>query len=319
MFGVLMASEQPWPMAAAVGVASGLLIGGPVVLWVLLALEGGFGRRLKRLPLLAYLAINATTMGLLLLAGHLLAFHLLWHRPGGFLDDPGLPTSLAFSIGLVVIVGIAVELRRLIGPGVFGAVLMGRYRYPRTERRLFVLMDIVGSTALAERLGPERFMAFLDRWIHALTEPLLASGGRIYRYVGDEAILTWEWSPEAASLALRFAVDASAALSADAARWTRDFGRVPRMRIALHAGPIIAGEIGDLKREITFLGDTLNTASRIAEEVRRHDALVLASAEAIEGATLPDGLVCHDLGPVALRGKTEPVRLVRLTRAPPSP
>ena len=319
LFGVLIASERPWPRAAAIGVASGLLIGGPIVLWVILALEGELGRRLKRLPLLAYLAVNAATMGVLLLAGHLLAFYLLWDRPKGFLDDPGLPWSLAFSIGLVVIVSIAVELRRLIGPGVFGAVLMGRYRHPRAERRVFLLIDIVGSTALAERLGPERFMAFLDRWIHALTEPMLASGGGIYRYVGDEAILTWDWTGDAVARALGFAVAATDAIAADAARWTRDFGSVPRMRIALHAGPVIAGEIGDLKREIAFLGDTLNTAARIAEEARRHEVLVLASAETLAEARLPARLARRDLGPVALRGKAEPVALVGLTSGPPSP
>ena len=151
------------------------------------------------------------------------------------------------------------------------------------------------------------------------TEPLLASGGRIYRYVGDEAILTWEWTGNTSSRALRFAADATLALTADAERWKRDFGAVPRIRTALHAGPVIAGEIGDLKREIAFIGDTLNTASRIAEEARNHDALVLASAEAIEGAQLPAGLDRQDLGPVQLRGKAEPVALVRLTSSLPSP
>ncbi len=319
LFGVLMAPDWSWTAAAAIGIASNLLIGGPIVLWVLFGLETAFGRWMKRLPLLAYLPINAATMGTLLLAGHLLAFHLLWKPPGGFIDDPVLPWSLAFSVCLVVLVSIAVELRRLIGPGVFGAVLVGRYRYPRAERRVFLLMDIVESTALAERLGPERFMAFLDRWIHAMTEPLLASGGRIYRYVGDEAILTWEWRGDAVSRALRFALDAGAAVAAEADRWQREFGCVPHMRIALHGGPVIAGEIGDLKREIAFLGDTLNTAARIAGEARKHDGLLLASAEALAGAVLPAGLVRRDLGPVVLRGKAEPVALAELTSGRPSP
>jgi adenylate cyclase len=198
-------------------------------------------------------------------------------------------------------------------------VLFGRYRYPRAERRLFLVLDVVGSTTLAERLGPERFLAFLNRWIHVLTEPLLASKGRIYRYVGDEAILTWEWTAGAADRALAFAVDATRAVAADTEIWKRDFGEVPRMRIALHGGPVIAGEMGDIKREIAFLGDTLNTTSRIAGEARRHDALVLASAEAIEGAGLPAGLHRRDLGPVALRGKAEPVTLVELTNGARSP
>jgi adenylate cyclase len=320
IFTLTLYPERAWWLSVAIGVASGVLIGTPVLLWVLIGLETDLGRRMKRLPLIVYLAVNALVMSGVLMIGHVAAYHLIWPDSGApFLDDPDLPASMFFSISLVVAVSIAVEIRRLIGPGVFGAVLVGRYRYPRAERRLFLMLDVVGSTALAERLGPERFLAFLNRWIHALTEPLLAADGRIYRYVGDEAILTWEWTGDAAEHALVFALAATEAISADAERWRRDFGEAPRMRIALHGGPVIAGEVGDLKREITFLGDTLNTASRIAGEARKHEALVLSSADAIQGVRLPCGLHRHDIGPVPLRGKAEPVALVRLTSGPPSP
>ena len=309
IFGVLMTPTSHWYHGAIIGIGSGLVIGGPLVTWVLFGLDTSFGRRLKRLPLLLYLGLNTAVMGVLLAAGHLAAHSLLWTVDGDFLDDPVLPYSLTFSVLLAMTVSVAVELRRLIGPGVFGAVLAGRYRFPQSERRVFLLLDLVGSMALAERLGPERFHTFLDRWIHALTEPLLASGGRIYRYVGDEVILTWTWTPDAVERALAFAVQASKAVARDADVWTRDFGVLPRSRAALHAGPVMAGEIGDLKREITFLGDTVNTAARIADEARKHDGLVLASAEALEGAGIPPGYVRRDLGPTTLRGKAEPVRL----------
>lgn len=320
VFTLTLYPERPWWLSVAIGGASGLLIGTPVVAWLLIGLETELGRRMKRLPLILYLALNAIVMSGVLMAGHFAAYHLVWiSNDLTFLDDPDLPASMFFSISLVVAVSIAVELRRLIGPGVFGAVLVGRYRFPRSERRLFLMMDVVGSTSLAERLGPEKFLAFLNRWIHALTEPLLAADGRIYRYIGDEVILTWEWTGDAADRALAFAMAASEAVAKDTESWRRDFGETPRMRIALHGGPVIAGEVGDLKREIAFLGDTLNTAARIAGEARNHDALVLASAEAIDGAVLPPGLVRREVGAVMLRGKAEAVTLVQLTKGPASP
>jgi adenylate cyclase len=315
-FGILMAPSRPWLESAWIGIGSGLLIGGPLILWVLYGTETGFGRRLKRLPLLGYLAANALMVAAVVLGGHLAAYHLLWAQPGAFLDDPVLPSSLVFSVALVTLVSVVTELRRLIGPGVFGAVLLGRYRRPREEDRIFLLLDIMGSTGLAERLGPERFLDFLDRWIHDLTEPLLESGGRIYRYVGDEAILTWERVPGAAGRAVEFALAATRAAARQEDAYRRDFGAVPRMRAALHAGTVMAGEIGDLKREIAFLGDTLNTAARIAEEARGHDGLLLASAASLDGVTLPPGLARRDLGPVALRGRAEPVALALITTLP---
>jgi adenylate cyclase len=314
IFTLTLYPERPWWLSVAIGSASGVLIGTPIVLWVQLGVDTPLGRRLKRLPLIAYLVVNAVVMTAILIAGHFAAYHLIWpnehDRP--FLDDPDLPASMFFSVLLVTAISVAVELRRLIGPGVFGAVLAGTYRHPQAERRIFLMLDLVGSTGIAERLGPERFLAFLDRWIHALTEPLLAHDGRIYRYVGDEVILTWEWRAEAPARALAFAIEAAKAIADATASWQRDFGVVPRMRLALHGGPVVAGEIGDVKREITFLGDTLNTAARIAQESRRHEALVVASAEVVDGVTLPGGLASHPLGPVQLRGKAEPIELVCL-------
>jgi adenylate cyclase len=312
IFTITLYPERSWWTSISVGVSSGLLIGTPIVLWLLLGVESELGRWLKRLPLFLYLAINSVVMSAILIAGHIASYHLVWPYSGPFLDDPDLVTSFLFSIALVMTVSVAVELRRLIGPGVFGAVLAGSYRHPRRESRIFLLLDLVGSTGIAERLGPERFLAFLDRWIHGLTEPLLVSQGRIYRYIGDEVILTWEWTADAPARALAFAADAAAAIAGAAQSWQRDFGIVPRMRLALHGGPVVAGEIGDVKREITFLGDTLNTAARIAQEARHHEGLVLASAEAIAGVRLPVGLIAREVGPVQLRGKAEPVALVLL-------
>jgi adenylate cyclase len=309
VFSILLVPERPWLVSVWIGITGGLMFATPIVLWFVFGLESAFGRRLKRLPLLLYLGVNAGLTAAMLLFGHFLAHGTVWPDRGGFWGDPYLPSSLAFSVAVVLVASVAIELRRLIGPGVFGAVLVGRYRHPRTERRVFLMLDIKGSTALAERLGSERFLEFLNRWIHALTEPLLASGAAVYRYVGDEVIATWEWSDDAATRAILFVEATRTLLAQEAASWQREFGAVPEMHAALPGGPVLIGEVGDVKREIAFLGDTLNTLARIAEETRRHEG-TLASAEVLAGVRLPSGLTRRDLGAVALRGKAEPVALV---------
>jgi len=157
-------------------------------------------------------------------------------------------------------------------------------------------------------------LGFIDRWIHALSEPLRASGGQIYRYIGDEIILTWPHTPRSAERALALVQDLTARLAAEAEAFHQQFGQAPQMRVAMHAGPVVTGEVGDIKREITYLGDTVNTAARIAGECRQHQTLVLASADSLHGAALPTGLSRQDLGPVTLRGRSEPVTLA-LVRA----
>lgn len=315
LFTVVFYPEHGWLTAAAIGAASGLTIGGPLIVWFL-SLQSALGRRLRRLPLAANFALSGLVIAALLGAGHYVAYQLFWpHGPDGFLGATMLPESMVFSMVMSCAISYSLELRRLIGPGVFGAFLFGRYRYPRTEQRLLLLLDLVGSTALAERIGPERFLGFIDRWIHALSEPLLASGGQIYRYIGDEIILTWPYSPRAAERALALVQALTDRLAAEAEAYRQQFGEAPLMRVAMHAGPVVTGEVGDIKREITYLGDTVNTAARIAGECRQHQGLVLASAESLRGAALPAGLSRHDLGPVPLRGRSEPVALALVRSA----
>jgi len=91
-------------------------------------------------------------------------------------------------------------------------------------------------------------------------------GGEIYQYVGDEMVVTWPVSAgrtDARPLACFFAIEA--AIEAAAGEFEREFGIVPRLRAALHAGPVIGGEIGDSKREIVFHGDVMNTAARLEQ------------------------------------------------------
>jgi adenylate cyclase len=99
------------------------------------------------------------------------------------------------------------------------------------------------------------------------------------------------------------------------ADYERAFGVAPRLRAAFHAGPLIVGEMGDVKREIVLLGDVMNTASRIEEACRTtgHDAI--ASGAVMAGLTLPPGIAALGLGPMALRGKAEPIELFALSRA----
>ena len=59
------------------------------------------------------------------------------------------------------------------------------------------------------------------------------------------------------------------------------------VRAGLHCGPVVTGEMGSVKREIVFLGDTVNTAARIKELCRETGDRVLASADLIDRLELP--------------------------------
>ncbi len=75
----------------------------------------------------------------------------------------------------------------------------------------------------------------------------------------------------------------------------------------LHAGPIVAGECGDAKLSIVYLGDTLNTAARLEQTAKALDRACLVSGELLRRLEIPAVLAAEPLGPIALRGRQQPV------------
>jgi adenylate cyclase len=158
-------------------------------------------------------------------------------------------------------------------------------------------------------------MRFLDRMIHAATEPIVEAGGEIYRYVGDEIIVTWpvrRGDADPRSLACPFAIEE--AIARERESWQREYGIVPAFRAALHAGPLVVSELGDVKREIVLLGDVMNTASRILDICRDIGRDVLVSADALAAAALPPQLRMDGIGRPELRGKASGIELFALAR-----
>jgi adenylate cyclase len=174
-----------------------------------------------------------------------------------------------------------------------------------------------GSTGLAERLGPLVFHRLLNRFVTDLTEPIVGARGEIYSYVGDELIATWKLEQglaEARCIAACF--DAFDAIARKAPEYRREFGAVVNFRAGLHCGPLVTGEMGSVKTEIVFLGDTVNTAARIQDFCRVTGDRVLASADLVDRLELPQGIAKRSLGDLRLRGKGADLALYSLTKAP---
>lgn len=183
---------------------------------------------------------------------------------------------------------------RLLGQRVLFRFFTGRYHRPRIERRIVMFLDLVGSTAIAERIGDAQYLRFLERFFLDMTPAILSSGAEIYKYVGDEVILTW--SPARGIRrqdCLSFFFRLQEMIAAREREYRDEFGAAPAFRAGLHAGPMAVGEIGDLKKEIALIGDAMNTAARIMEECRTFQKPLLVSE------TLADLL--RDTGPFRLR------------------
>ncbi|HTQ11691.1 MAG TPA: adenylate/guanylate cyclase domain-containing protein, partial [Fimbriimonadaceae bacterium] len=211
------------------------------------------------------------------------------------------------------------ELSRRIGPKRLASLLLGRYRNPREEIRIFLLIDLSGSTPLAERLGSVRYSTFLQDFFDQLTEPVIDTGGEIVEYVGDEAIVSWRKRPGRSDDALRCYLQFRQRVHDHEAEFRAAFGEVPRFKAALHAGPIVATEIGQIKAQVVLHGDALNTAARVLAECNALSAeLLVTEAVASDLSPTPD-LGLEWVGKTSLRGKWDQVGLLRLARRDESP
>ncbi len=315
-FGYAVAPADSPPLEAAVnGALTALLIATPIALYELKGARVAFLRRLRRLPLYVYFALRMLFYFVVIIGGLLLMRVLIVDRVSPFTMDAVFRNSIIFSIAMAVFGNLVILMGTLLGFGTFKSLLTGRYVQPRREQRAFLLIDMRDSTGLAEQLGPIRFHELLNEFFHDISDAALECGAEIHKYVGDEAILTWSGGRAVADgdcLACAFV--ARDFIAAGAKRYRERYGVVPEFRAALHYGEIVAGEIGDVRREIAYVGDTLNVAARLLDAAKTTGRDVLVSAELLERATLPPGIVAEPLPTLTVRGRAAPLAISALQR-----
>ncbi|WP_207480161.1 adenylate/guanylate cyclase domain-containing protein [Arenibaculum pallidiluteum] len=189
------------------------------------------------------------------------------------------------------------------------------------ERQVTVMFtDIRGFSRLAEDLGPTETAALLNQHFGRLAACIEAEGGTVDKFIGDAVMAFWgapEVQDDQAARALAAARQIALAVAEDnQARAAR--GEAPvGVRIGLHTGPVIVGNIGSASRlNYTIVGDTVNIAQRIEElagslaGTAAEDVLVLCSGVTAAAAGPQPGL--EPVGTHRLRGRSGHVELYRL-------
>lgn len=209
------------------------------------------------------------------------------------------------------------QTNRSFGPGLLVSLLLGRYREPVKEQRIFFFMDLKSSTTHAEELGPERYSAMIRDLFHDVDGVVPRFDAEIYQYVGDEVVFTWN-APELKDkrTCLLFFFAMQDAIASHRERYERVYGRFPSFKAGVHIGDVIAVEIGDIKREIAYHGDPINTAARIQSMSNTYGEPLLISQDLLQqcGDLEEKGMRSKPLGSVALRGKLTELRIHAVER-----
>ena len=311
--------------------AGGLLYGalnGAINVILIVAVIGGIeiflpptrlGYALERAPFLVTSAVRwlvYSAVILLVIGGRVgrrvAAPALLGPELAQALDQQTSRTLLSIAFAFVVASAflVVLQMSRLIGERTLRDVVLGRYHRSRRGERFFLFVDVAGSTPLAERIGPDAVHRFLGEVFRLASDPIDDHHGEVYQYVGDEIVITWtvaDGRDDARPLACFFAIQQ--ALEGTAPDFEREFGAVPRLRAALHAGPVIAGEVGGSRRAIVYHGDVMNTTSRLEQATRDLDRQFLVSGDALDRLDAVGAYPLEDLGLQQLRGRAAPVHV----------
>src|SRR5215510_12391367 len=187
-------------------------------------------------------------------------------------------------------------------------------RTPDAERRQLTVMfcDLVDSTLLSSQLDPEDWREVVRAYQEAAATVIQRFDGYVAQYLGD-GLLVYFGYPQAheddARRAVRTGLDLVEALGALNARLVPQHGVRLAVRIGIHTGLVVVGEMGgESRQEQLALGETPNVAARL-------QGIATPDTVAISAATLQlvrGYFTYQDLGPHALKGLTTPVQVYQV-------
>ena len=225
---------------------------------------------------------------------------------------------LSYNVVIELLITLISQVNKKYGPGILLPLLLGKYRSPKEEERIFLFMDLKSSTTIAEALGHLKYSALIRDSFMDINSLVSRYKAQIYQYVGDEIVISWPMRKGLAdSACVQFFFACEKKLRDKGDHYMKKYERIPEFKAGLHIGKVTAVEVGDIKRDIAYLGDTLNTASRIQGVCNHYEKKFLSSEYALKNMNVGENFKIESMGTVMLKGKTEPVEIASIESLTP--
>ncbi|WP_166437092.1 adenylate/guanylate cyclase domain-containing protein [Niastella caeni] len=235
-----------------------------------------------------------------------------------YLASPAQLILVVYTLLIYSFLVFFLQINHLLGEGVLWKFIRGKYHKPREEERIFMFLDMKSSTTIAEHLGHVRFYTLLNELFHEISQPVIQTKAEIYQYVGDEVVLTWEMEDGLKnSNCLKIFFMFQEILHRNGENYFKKFGVTPAFKAGLHFGKVVSAQIGDLKREIVYNGDVLNTTARIQNECNKYQRDCLVSGTLMNKLKQMNGFLWEKIDTVTLRGKESEVELFSVSNPKP--
>lgn len=231
-----------------------------------------------------------------------------------FIQNPSAILTFFYSVLVSFVLASVRQLNLLLGRGNLWRFIKGDFYKPRVENRVFMFVDLRDSTGIAERLGHINYSRFIQDCFYDL-HVVQHFGAEVYQYVGDEVVLSWRVKKEMDySKCVKAFWAFEDRLVSRASFYQEKFGLVPTFKAGLHFGEVTTAEVGEIKKEIAYHGDTMNIAARIQEKCNHFDRTLLISELFHKELSFHSAFDLELMGDELLKGKHEAINVFAVNR-----
>jgi adenylate cyclase len=177
-------------------------------------------------------------------------------------------------------------------------------------------LDIAHFTTISEKMDPEALTKFLNQYLTALTDVIMANDGVVDKYIGDCIMAFWNApldQPRHRLLACLSAVKCIETMETlNDTILPQGIPERPACRVGLNSGHAVVGNMGSNTRfSYTVIGDEVNLASRLEGANKFFGSKIMASEATFKGQA-EEGVVGRPLGKVKVVGKDVPIMVYEL-------
>ena len=264
-------------MTLVFGPLAGILFGTVVV-----KLERYFYRRVPLWKLGAIgLLLNSIVMAIIYLLGYNFFKNVIGFNEeisfAQFIRNPNAILLFFYSLIINFLLTSLRQINLLLGKGNLWRFIKGDFYTPRVEHRVFMFIDLKGSTSIAEKLGHIKYSQFIQDCFFDL-RVVQHFNAEVYQYVGDEVVLSWKCKANTNySNCLKAFWAFEDQLLKRNKYYMEKYGVQPFFKAGISEGEVTTSEVGEIKKEIAYHGDTINITSRIQEICNSLGKSLLAS------------------------------------------
>lgn len=176
---------------------------------------------------------------------------------------------------------------------------------PRILDLSVLYLDVVNFTGYSENIEPEDVVRMLNELFSICEVITRENYGDVDKFIGDAMMAVFADANDAVNSAIKILTIGLPSMNE--ARAAQGLHQIS-VRVGINSGPVLQGDIGSLERkDLTIIGDTVNTASRI-EKASPHDRALISEAT-LARLNAENRKLFHEHDEIRVKGKAEPLKL----------